>query len=410
MATSPVKGAIIKSKDNSANSKAYDDILGKFREDLVEKAQKTIQYHKDNVVKGNKPFLGVGVKDEVNTDPGEGTWVFTGANDSDTMFEGRKYDLYYRGWPINNGPTDTRIPLGRVFNKKEIEFRQYTLKGNGNDNYYGMPKIGEGNGESSIAAGQVIKGEKSVYEIWHKNENTGRINGYGPPVEEGEFGQSAGSSVWRELGYFMHTICAVRKAQFYNRMAELNWQKPFPTTVEYMGNNVNINQNNEKNMKKFVRKYSYKKTDGFQGWGTFNPIYFSSTDNNAWEIFKRITNGDVVAGERTKPGFKKNINGVSVEAEGQTIVEDPAASDIRPGVAQPNGTTNANYPSYPGDKNGKLITADAVRTVFQRLEDLWKNYGTANGRDIWVTLDYCHTSCHANCHTTSNPYIRNDHT
>lgn len=182
----PTKGKIITAKETSPTS--YDDILGKFRSEVVRKIESSIQYHRDNAADPTKTFFRVGINDqEVNpTPPG-----FAGAEN----FNGVTY------WFTKGG---TKLAIADVFGPATAV----------------LPD----DGQVPQNQGDRVDGQRSFWDVQGGT-------GMGPGAEDATVASSVGHAIYQHS----KILCRIRKATISNRMAVTNkkWRsKSWPATFE----------------------------------------------------------------------------------------------------------------------------------------------------------------------------------
>jgi hypothetical protein len=406
MAT-PKKGSVVYRRDTGSDaSPNYDDILGDFRKNVINKVVKAIQYHKDNIKTQSKSLYRVGIYDAVNSERGEGTWHYYGRDQDWAQYKNIGFDFKY---DIDGDSTDRSdwrwIKLTDILNGEDLD--NLTV-----------------DGQMEASANSLILGEKDIRDFFHygaKNftstaPDSTALTGWGSPVEEGEFSQSVNYSISWQLATHTRILCQVRKATIYERSLKttetLHPSAGSPTVINLQDtssyNNYRDNDDGTypytansshglssglparevtSSNKQLKDIYEWFKSDAVgdtrKGWTHFTSDWIS-TDNYAWEILKRLTTGNILARE-----FNDWANSEDLDITASTPYG--ILGNVRDGLS--DGPANTDY--------GKKLTATNLQTAIDRMYDLWGDFGDSDSRKVWIVLDYCHTSCHSSCHSNT---------
>ncbi len=239
----PTPGQFVRAKESSPT--AYDDILGKFRMELVRKVEQSIQYHRDNVADATKTFYRAGINDQdVNPTP-EG---FTGADSAAAAtIDGVRYFVTKGG---------TKLALADIFGPGTT--------------------ILPDDGQVPQNQGDRIDGQRSFWDV----QGGG---GIGPGADQA----SITSSVAHAIAEHTAILCRVRKVTIYERMGTTNkdWNsKTYPATFE--GKTV---QAKGDTLVQFEDLYKFGIQGTKVGLTHLNNPFQSALD---WQIFGQTVYGD----------------------------------------------------------------------------------------------------------------------
>lgn len=196
--------------------------------------------------------------------------------------------------------------------------------------------------------GDLVDGQVSYFDV---NDGAGLD-------QAGVLGANRTSSVANAIAQHTILLTRVRKANILYRQAvtKVGWQsKHYPATFQ---GTYTVPLKNDPvggfvdGAWKWPELYQMQQQESKAGITSLVSPFSSALD---WMVIAQTIGGDLLRGPR----------------------EDPA--DVGPGP----------------DEFGVFITADDLKTVFQRMKGLWEE---AKEYNMSVVFDYCHTSCHASCH------------
>lgn len=243
----PTKGKVIIAKETTPT--AYDDILGKFRMELVRKVEAAIQYHSGNAANPSKQVYRVGVFDSVNPSaPG-----FSGSISVD-------------GIPhfFKKGGADIAVP----------------------DVLGGATTILPDDGQVPQNQGDRVDGQRSFWDI----QGGG---GLGPGAEQASVTTSVAHAIAQHTGL----LSRVRKGTIRERMGTTskNWNsKHYPATFE----GVTIPAKGD-TLVGFPQFYTFSTQSTRTGMTHFAEPFRSAL---AWQVFAQTVFGDPLRGPRTDSG------------------------------------------------------------------------------------------------------------
>lgn len=257
----PTQGQIILAKETTPQ--AYDDILGKFRDEFVRKVEQAIVYHEGNVLTGQTAtFYRAGVVDSVNANP-------------------PGYSDFLDGYWWKKGGND--IILTDVFSTLALN----------------LPD----DGQVPDQTGAEIFGQISYFDVNNGN-----------PIVPGDESKNKANSVASHIMMHTYAMSRVRLCTVLNRMAITNkkWvSTSWPATFE---GQYTVQAKGD-TLVQFPELYEFSNLNTFSGITHMSDPWYSAT---LFQVFSRTLVGDILRGPRLDP----NGAGGGPDPYGELIAAD----------------------------------------------------------------------------------------
>lgn len=264
----PTRGVEIRAKETGPTFS--DDILGKFRSELVRKVQGAIVYHRDNAADPALEFYRLGVFDSLSTQLGRMAG-FT--------------DFHTERWWKKNG---ANLTMADAFGPPTLE----------------LPD----DGQVAQNAGDSLVGQISFWDV---------NGGAGIDPTDGQANVSRVGSVATQIMQHTYALTRVRKCNMTTRMAttKVSWQsKTYPHTFNHNGKDYLAEFKGDQ-LKRYEDLYGFAQQSAYAGM-THMAEPFRGAPNGV--VFGNTVYGDVIRGPRTdtaNQGGGRDPYGVLITAD-----------------------------------------------------------------------------------------------